>query len=325
MQTRCLSHTHYMCVPEAPASDVGSAMAVPLACQSGNVGMLYVENAPKDPLYDEETLKVFSATACCAALPVENVLRKATAKHRQAVATQQTVARFTQDALTPKALPEWDDLQVAAYRHMGSARCCDFYDVVQLRDRRASIIVARLTVENAALPRYFAELRATFRAAALYSEPPHLFARALNWIIYDGTAGRAIDLASIWVAPASGKVQYCIAGTGVRLGRIHSDGTCQALETNAGPPVGQTRGPTFAPQALDLPEGDTLVLATAGVDTATNADGQVLGQSGLEENLCDGLGDTPGHVLSEFATDLAEYIARGDCTDDLTVVLLQRR
>ncbi len=325
MQTRCLAHTQYLCVPEVPAADIGSAMAVPLACQSGNLGILYVENAPKDPRYDEASLKVLSAMACCTAMPVEDGLRRATAKHRQTVATEQTIARVTQDALTPRALPEWDDLQVAAYRHMGSARCCDFYDVVQLRDRTASVIVARLMVKDAVLPRYFSELRATFRAAALYAEPPHLFARALNWIIYDGNVGLAIDLVSIWVAPGSGKVQYCMAGNGVGLGRIRSDGTCQPLESQVGPRVGQTRAPVFTPGTLELSAGDTLVLSTAGVDTATNADGQVLGRTGLEENLCDGLGDTPGNVLSEFATDLAEYIAGGGCTDDLTVLLLQRR
>jgi len=326
MQTRCLTHTQYLCVPEVPLSDVGSAMAVPLPCQSGNLGMLYVENNMNDQPYAESSLSALSAMACSVAGPVEDVLHKLAAKRRVTVSTEQTIARFAQDAVTPKALPQWVELQVAAYRQTGSAKCCDFYDIVQLRDKTASIIVARVGVDIAALPRRFAELRTAFRSASLYSEPPHLFARALNWIIYDGVGDHAVDLACIWVAPDTGKVQYCTAGTRVHLGQIHSDGTYNKIEPSPVPPVGQTRAPAYTSHTLELASGDTLVLATEGVNTATNAKGEVFGLSGLEENLCDGLGDTPSNVLSEFSTDLTDFLANGGgCKEDLTVLLLQRQ
>lgn len=324
MQARCLSNTQYLCVPEVPATDIGSAMAVPLACQPGNLGMLYVENGPKDPAFDASSLSALSAMACCVAMPVEDVLRKSRAKRREAVSTEQTIARATQQALTLKALPQWDELQLAAYRHAGSATCCDYYDVVQLRDRTASVIVARLAVENAAVPRYMAELRAAFRASALYAEPPHLFARALNWISYDGAAGHGIELTCAWIAPATGKVQYCTAGNGVILGRVHSDGTCEMIPPGTTPPIGRTRGPTYVSQALELAAGDTLVMATQGVNAATNAEGKAFGMSGLEENLCDGLGDTPSHVLTELAQELTDFVSGGDCKEDVTVLLIQR-
>jgi DNA-binding transcriptional regulator YdaS (Cro superfamily) len=325
MQSRCLAHTQYLCVPESPAKSVGSAMAVPMVCQSGNLGMLYVENDSGAAAYDQAALDALSSMACCVARPVENVLRKVATKRRVTATTEHTVARATQDAVTPKALPQWDELQVAVYRRAGSARCHDFYDVMQLRDKTASIVIARPGVRGELLSRYFAELRAAFRATALYSEPPHLFARALNWIIFEGDARHTIDLACVSVAPKTGKVRYCIAGKDVHLGRIHADGTCEMITPEAAPPIGQTRGPAFTSQTFDLASGDTLVLATDGINTARNASGDVFGWDGLKDNLCDGLGDTPSHMLSEFASDLADFLEGGDCTDDLTVLLVQRQ
>lgn len=324
MEARCMQLTQHLCVPAAPPLDVRSAMAVPLICQSGNLGMLYVENDPDDPPYNEAALHVLIALACVVSMPIENVMRKGTVKRRATMVTEQTVARATQDALTPKALPLWDHLLLAAYRHIGSARCCDFYDFVQLRDKTASIVLVRITAQGEAVPHCFAQVRAAFRTAALYSEPPHLFARALNWVIFDGTPNHSIDFACAWIAPGTGKVQYCTAGRGVHLGRIRADGSCQMIETGDLPPIGQTRAPAFTSQVLDLGSGDTLVLATEGVMTASNQRKEVFGWAGLKENLCDGLGGTPGNVLSEFAEDLTEFLQGGACPDDLTVVLAQR-
>ena len=324
MESRCMAHGQFLCVPEAPPADVRSAMAVPLVCQAGNLGMLYVENDPEDSPYGEKTLQVLGAMACCVSMPLDNVLRKVVAKRRQTVATEQTVARITQDVLTPKALPQWDELRLAAYRHMGAARCCDFYDVVQLRDRVASIILARVAAQGEALTRYLAELRAAFRTAALYSEPPHLFARALNWVLHDSAAPQTIDLACVWVAPTTGKVQCCTAGKGVGLWRIRAEGSCEAVKTAEMPPIGKVHGPAFNSLAFELTKGDSLLMATDGFGSAVNSGKEVFGWDGLKDNVCDGVGETPSSILSELAEDLSEFLKGGGCPQDATALIVQR-
>lgn len=322
MQARVVVNTQYLCCPQAPVEGVRSAMAVPLMGQRGNMGMLYVENDAADPPFTEASLSALSAVSCCVGMPVENVLRMSISKQRAVTSTQQTIARTTQDSLTPHALPVWDNLHIAAYRHMGLRRCCDFYDIVQLRDKTASIIVARLNVQEDAVPRYFAEVRTMFRAAALYSEAPHLFARALNWLVFEGAAGgQTIDMAAAWIDPANGKVQYCLAGDGVRLGRIRADGSCSVADARGAPAVGQTRAAAYESPAFSLAEGDGVFLATTGYDTAKNIKGEVFGLAGLQDSLCDGVGSAPGQVLTEFSTDLTDFVAGGACTDDSTVVL----
>lgn len=323
MESRCMGMTQCLCVPEASPIDVRSAMAVPLVCQTGNLGMIYLENDKSDEAWDEAAINALSAVACGVSRPLENILHRIVAKRRQAVSTEQTIARQTQDAVTPKALPVWDELLLAAYRHMGALRVCDSYDVVQLRDRTASLLLARVNAQGEALSRCLAGMRAAFRSSSLYSEPPHLFLRALNWIIGEG--GPTIDLASVWVSPESGKVQYCLAGSGVRLGLVQSDGTCERLESSESPSIGQTRTPIYASQSLVLQSGDTLVAATEGVNAIKNPQGEVFGWARLREQLCDGLGDTPSKILSELEADLREFSAGVAGMEDFSVVLVNRR
>ena len=96
------------------------------------------------------------------------------------------------------------------------------------------------------------------------------------------------------------------------------------VEATDSPPICESRAPAFESKSFVLAHEDTLLLATAGINAAKNAQGEVLGMKGLEENLCDGLGDRPGQVLNEFATDLNEFVTGGASPEDISVVLLRR-
>jgi hypothetical protein len=90
MENRCLSNTQYLCCPETPADGVHSAMAAPLVCESGTLGMVYLENNPADPAYTE-AIQRFCGLACsspCGGERPSPVGRQA----KTAVATQATSA-----------------------------------------------------------------------------------------------------------------------------------------------------------------------------------------------------------------------------------------
>ncbi|MFQ5423104.1 MAG: SpoIIE family protein phosphatase [Phycisphaerae bacterium] len=324
MESRCMTIGHCVCTPKVRIEGVGSAMGAPLASASGIRGMLYVENDPGDEAYDETTLELLNANASCVALPLADHTRRTTAKRQAVSNSEQTVARMIQDALTPETLPQWDRLQVAAYRYPGSTHGCDLYDVLQLRDRCAAILLARLTAQGAALPRLFAEVRTAFRIAVLHGDTPVDFVRSLNWLLRSGRADAVADTVCVWLNPATGEVRFCTVGPHVVVGRIRSDGTCDMVPPTGVPPAGRAKAEGIEPHHVQLDVGQTLLLATDGATTATNAKGETFGLEGLRDSLCDGLGDTPGHVLSEMATDLQDYVSGGDCTDDVTVVLVRR-
>lgn len=324
MRERCMTHGHYVCTPKAMMEGVGSAMAAPLVSPSGNIGMIYVENDPDDPAFEQGSLDILSAAACCVAMPIDDVMRRGSAARQEIAASERAVAREIQEALTPSATPKWAELEVAAFRRPGTGRCCDLYDFVQLPDRRAALVVARLTAEGAALPRFFAEVRAAFRVAALHSDAPHLFARGLNWLIYSGDLRRTLDLAVLHVNPAVGRVDVCIAGRGVVAAVLRPDGSCRPLKVDDAPAIGAARATPYVSAALDLRAGDAIAVATAGADASMNSAGEPFGVGRLLESLCDALGDTPSHTLGEFAIELDDFVRDGRCPEDVTVLIARR-
>lgn len=323
-ESRCMKFSHHICTPSAPDPLVGATMAVPIVGGTFILGMLYLEADPSDPIYDEKSLIALRAFACAAAIPLESVLNRMASTRRSAVATELTVARTTQDSLTPKALPQWDEMQVAAFRRIGEQNCTDLYDVIQLRDKTAALLVARVNWPLHLVPCKFGEIRAAFRSAVLYGEAPHLFARALNWMLHDGDVSTRVDLAVARIWPTSGKVHLCVAGSQVIAGRVQSDGTAERIAISQTPGVGQARGTQFEVMPLLLGEGDSFVLATDGVNSARNAAGEAFGVDAMCDIVCDGLGDTPSHVLKELATDLDEFLVGGVSPEDTTVLLLRR-
>lgn len=323
-EPRCLKFGHHICTPETPQEQVGAAMAVPVIGGKFTLGMLYVENDPGDPAYDEDALISFKALANAVSIPLDAIIHHDIAARRAAVTAELTMVRATQDALTPKALPQWDEMQVAAYRRIGEKNCSDLYDVMQLRDKTAALLVARVHWPLHTLAGVMGELRGAFRSAVLYGEAPHLFARALNWLLHTGDQEAYADMAVARVWPQTGKVQLCLAGKNIIAARVGADGTAHRIDSGDSPPAGLVRGTAYSVQEHELSEGDSLVLATAGVDYALNEKGEPFGSDALCETVCDGLGDTPGHVLNEFASDLGEFLDGGSIPDDVSVLLIRR-
>lgn len=323
-EPRCMKFGHHICTPETPQESIGAAMAVPIAGRRFTLGMLYLENDPGDPAYDEKSLIAFKAFACAVAIPIDTILSQNIAARRAAAATEMTIARATQDTLTPKALPQWDEMQVAAYRCIGTANCSDLYDVMQLRDKTAAVLVARVQSPLHTLAGVLGEVRAAFRSAVLYGEAPHLFTRALNWLLHSGDQSACVDIAVARIWPETGKVRLCLAGKNIMAARVHADGSAERIPVTAATPVGLSRGTPYDVGQIDLQSGDSLVLATGGVETAKNAEGKPFGTAALCDTISDGLGDTPGHVLNELATDLNEFLEGGSNPDDVTVLLVRK-
>jgi len=325
MQRRCLIDDQYVCIPSAPHEGVGSAMGAPLRYELTHVGMLYLENDSGDPPYDAAALDQFSALACCVAMPIGDVMRRTALAKKETVNHAMTVAREVQDAVTPHALPHWDHLQLAAYRFPGAEQVCDFYDIVQLKDKTASLIVGRVTAPGAQGPRFMAEIRAAFRMSAVHGDSPAALMRVLNWLLLTGDNTRYIDAVAAHIDPNTGAVQFCVAGNRAIIGRLRDDGKCDRLECSPMPAVGQVRLTMYDISGVQLDEGDTLVLATDGVNAARSAAGEVFGLEMMHDCLCDGVGNSPGQVLHEFDEDLRDFLAGGGrCCEDVTVVLARR-
>ncbi len=323
-ESRCLCGRQHLCAPHVPVAGIASAMAAPLVGRDRDVlGMVYVETASGGTRYDDDAFMRFSAVAQIVATRVHDLLISISEHEAETVSTELELARALQSSLTVDALPEVAGLQAAAYRLAGADTCSDYYDIVATRTKKVLAVVAKVEADPLTRLRYLGELRAAFRYAALYQEAPHTFLRALNWLLLNN-AGNSIHLMIAEVDPSNGLVQFCIAGRRVHTGRISPNGDGELIPLAGAPPVGADRGAVYELREMTLEEGQALLIVTDGAKTTLNRDGAALGIGGAEEAVCDGLGDTPAHVLRDFAADLADYVDGGAHPEDLTVALVRR-
>lgn len=319
---QCVELLHRICVPEIAAPGSASALAVPLVSSRGKaMGMLYVESQEGAPPYDSDWLDALTALAAMTAHHVERTIHARTAQRAEVASQENVVARLVQDAVTPQAMPNWPEFQLGAYRRPGPMPR-DFHDMLRLANKTASLIVARVNAAGAGLPLLMSQVRSAFRVSSLHADPPHVFTRALNWLV--GDSGATIDAACVWVDPGNGTIQYCLAGDAVSVGAIEASGKCRPMPGAGMPPVGKARQFNYTSQQGALADDETLAIVTQGADALRNASNETFSRTRVMECLGDLAGTGLSVALSDLAAEFDEFARGAPCPQDVTVVLLRR-
>ena len=166
-----------------------------------------------------------------------------------------------------------------------------------------------------------AEAQATFRLAALHKDPPHVFLRSLNWVLYDGEDDHPLNCFVGTIDPQTGQIRYALAGE-ARAFIIGNRGEERRLGTlEPTPPLGVVRSAAYALLPEQLAPSETLVVFTPGVTTARNRNNEVFGEERFINILCDGFGQLASAMLKEMLTDLRSFTEGGVQPEDITVLL----
>lgn len=306
--------------PEAPYS----VMAGPLCGPDGGVGMAYLDTSEGNRRYDASDLDFLCALLGVIAAQMDSIFKQQ-ARVRAATAEGEViVAHAFQSRLTPRKLPQWEELQFGAFREPGRERSSDFYDVVKLSNQMAGVLICRTTATGPLPSMLMAQAHAAFRVCCMHLDAPHVFLRTMNYLLYDGVNDRPLDCFAGIIDPASGELRYAIAGNigAYVIGnrgeerRIGGDGSTPALGLN--------KAAAHALQTAELDHSETLVLFTNGVVTAKNFKSEVFGEDRFVNILCDGFGQLASSMLKDMLTDLRNFTEGGSQPDDITVILAHR-
>jgi len=324
LKPRVLDRGQFVLVPLLSAEDRTSILAGPLPGPQGTLGMLYVDTGNSGRRFESQDLDFFVLLSTVFAAQLDAIFKQIARARSAMVEGEVAVAHEIQRRLTPRKLPQWDQLQFGAFREMGRANTGDIYDVVKLSNGQASFMVAH-TPAGGAIPSLLGgQAEATFRLAALHQEPPHLILRSLNWLLYDGEADHPLNCFVGLIDPESGQMQYAMAGqTGAYI--INNRGDERRLGPDQPtPPLGVSKAPAYPVLPERLEPGETLVLFTPGVTTAKNRDEETFGEERFVNILCDGFGQLASTMLKEMLSDLRHFTEGGLQPDDITVLLAHR-
>jgi len=324
LRPRVLDRGQFVLIPRVSAEERVSVLAGPLPGPDGSLGMAYIDTGDSDRIYDVGDLDYFVPMLNFIAIQLHAIFEQLARNRAATVDGEVSVAHAIQSRITPRKLPQWEELQFGAFREPGREHTGDIYDVVRLSNKMAAFMVAHTSAPGPMPSMLIAQAQATFRSACMHLDAPHTFMRSLNFLLYDGQRDHPLDGFMGVIEPLTGKMRYAIAGrTGAYIiGQRGEERRLGPAEPN--PSLGLNKNAAFALLPEQLEPSETLVLYTPGVTTAKNRHDEIFGEERFINLLCDGFGQLASNMLKEMLNGLRNFTEGGVQPNDITVLLAHR-
>ncbi len=185
---------------------------------------------------------------------------------RQRMEQELSLAAEIQRSFQPVVFPSSPGLCTCARTVPAQVVGGDFYDFLELTDRRQGIVIGDVAGRGIAAALYLARLISDFRAAAARAASPREALERLNQqLLTRSTRGMFVTLTYLVVDAQSGELCYATGGHLPMLRRRGATHDVEILSGDEGLPLGIERRPLLVDRTLQLAPGDTLLLVTDGV------------------------------------------------------------
>ena len=236
---------------------------------------------------------------------------------------ERTIARTLQRSLRPGGLPDVPGLDAAVRFHPageGVELGGDFYDLFRARDGGWAVLIGDIQGKGPEAAAATALARHTLRAAAAYEHRPSGVLTMLHRELQEQLGdGRFCTVAYAYLQVVPGHVQLELACGGHPLPLIlHPDGRVEEVG-RLGTLLGADAEPLLADVAVELNEGDVLVLYTDGVTEVRKHRREVFGADELA-TLLSGCGGLRPEAVVERIEQAVVHASEGRLRDDVAIL-----
>jgi serine phosphatase RsbU (regulator of sigma subunit)/catechol 2,3-dioxygenase-like lactoylglutathione lyase family enzyme len=230
------------------------------------------------------------------------------------------IAKQVQTRLFPQRQPLIRTLAYAGICHPARTVGGDYYDFLDLGNRRLGLVVADIAGKGMGAALLMANLQAALRSqCATAWEEPERFLRSVNHLLYENTA--ECDYATLFFAEYNDdthKLRYANCGHPPAL-LSRRNGSLERLGATC-TVVGLFEGWDCALEERQLAPGDALLLYTDGVTEALNGEREEFGEERLLEAARQHCELSPPELLAAVA-DQARRFSPDEQADDMTLIV----
>jgi sigma-B regulation protein RsbU (phosphoserine phosphatase) len=235
-----------------------------------------------------------------------------------AVESELATARRIQTSILPRTLPDLTGLRLAAsYRPMTQV-AGDFYDFLQIDERRVTVLVADVSGHGVPAALIASMLKVGFAQQAVHAADPASVLAGLNGILNGVLDGQFVTAACAHIDLDAHAVIYAGAGHPPAMLFRQASGDIVELAEN-GLFLGPFRKASYANMRVPFHCGDRLLMYTDGIVEATFSDGDAFGAERLREFFAARGGEEPAGL----AEALMNAVSVREQEDDLTVVVAE--
>lgn len=301
-----------------------SVLGVPLQLKGECIGVVYVDSRIQTGIFSKEDIELLEGIASSAAIAIENARLYKVAIEKGRLERELQVAREVQMNLIPRSVPKLPGWEFAAWWQPARQVSGDFYDFIPLNETQLGIVIADVTDKGMPAALFMANSRSIIRASvSIPTQPANAIASANRLICADSANGMFVSLFYGKLDIKSGNLTYVNAGHNPPYLYQAETETFSEFE-RTGLVLGIESEAEFKEQAVQLKQGDFILLYTDGVTEATNTEQDLYGKDRLLQLLYNHRKSSVNEVQAALEDSITEFIGDISPSDDITMVIAKR-
>jgi len=270
------------------------------------------------PPADLEPLGSTILIACLGTIAARRVFKDA--ERLFALDRELSIARGIQSSILPRAMPSVGGLAVAARYQPMTAVAGDFYDFLEVGQRRLGVLVADVSGHGVPAALIASMLKVAIAAQKPQADSPAAVLAGMNETLKGQLGGQYATAAYLFLDREAGVMRYAAAGHPPLL-RWRGDGAlAREIEEN-GLPLGMMDVTDYGQLEQPLQIGDRFVLYTDGLVDATNAAGEFFTVERVKAVIA-ACADRSTEGAADLIVEKTHEWTAGIAADDLTFVLV---
>jgi len=300
------------------------------------LGVLALANRTDETPFTPGDLSLLQAMADQASVPIHYAGLRAALEQKKQIDRDMRAAQQIQASLLPQSLPQFENVQLAAYNLPAFDIGGDYYDFIEIDEDHLGIAIADVAGKGIGGAMMMAVCQGVLRTRAPQEKSPARMLSELNRVL---SANLAEDMfiTMLYMVLNTQTRELTFARAGHERPLLcrpllcrNCDGTRRAEPLDApGVAIGLADSDIFdaaiADISVHLEPGDGIIVYTDGITEALNDTGDEWGLDNLLKLIQTESPESPAALMKAVKTSLARYVGAQQQYDDMTLLALKVR
>jgi len=300
-------------------------LGFPLQIKSEFYGVLLTCENESPSRYPQKRIELLNGVAQQISLAIQDDHLQQEMIGRERMEQEIELARQIQKTFLPEKLPRvkgWNlDLRWNTAREMGG----DFYDLFAVHNHKYAFTIADVSDKGIPAALYMTVTRTLLHSSAMTLDTPAKVLKQVNHqLMLDTQNGMFITAVFGFLEPATGKLEYSIAGHNLPLIFREENQTIEQLNKDR-MALGVLDNTPYHNQTITLNPGDAILLYTDGVTETFSLEGEIFGEERLIKLFQETCLQHPEDILGTLYEAIKEFRGNNVLSDDLTMLLFHRK
>ncbi len=312
-------------VDAKPGDGIGSLLVTPLIARDEVLGALF---SAKDVIrgFEGDDVQTIGILSSQAAVAIDNARLFEQQVERERLSRELSIAREVQQKLLPQNIPALPGLSIAASSVSAHEVGGDYYDFVQLDERKLGIIIGDVSGKGTSAAFYMAEMQGVFQSVTRLAPSPCEFLSHANTALAH-SLDRNVFISVVYGVLDLEKEEFVVARAGhCPVASVGQASPAKYLRSNGlglGLDRGSLFGETLEEERISLEPGDVFALYTDGVVESRNESGEDYGYDRLLSTLQKHRYEDAEEIHKAILDDLALFLNHGNYDDDMTLLIIK--